>query len=148
MAGWYHRRRPGEDFALIRLKQAFTALKPLPLWEGDREELTLQLKQAERHVTQAGYPEDHLDTLYRHENCQITGWAQRAVPSHRCDTLPGDSGSPLMLYTLTGWRLIAIQSSAPLTKDRYRADNRALAITAIRDQLTQLSAGERNKPAP
>lgn len=84
MAGWYHRRRPGEDFALIRLKQAFTALKPLPLWEGDREELTLQLKQAERHVTQAGYPEDHLDTLYRHENCQITGWAQSAVPSHRC----------------------------------------------------------------
>lgn len=53
-----------------------------------------------------------------------------------------------MLYTLTGWRLIAIQSSAPLTKDRYRADNRALAITAIRDQLTQLSAGEWNKPAP
>lgn len=69
----------GEDFALIRLKRAFTALKPLQLWEGDREELTLQLKQAERHVTQAGYPEDHLDTLYRHENCQITGWAQRAV---------------------------------------------------------------------
>lgn len=138
----------GEDFALIRLKRAFTALKPLPLWEGDREELTLQLKQAERHVTQAGYPEDHLDTLYRHENCQITGWAQRAVLSHRCDTLPGDSGSPLMLYTLTGWRLIAIQSSAPLAKDRYRADNRALAITAIREQLTQLSAGERDKPTP
>lgn len=115
---------------------------------SDREELTLQLKQAERHVTQAGYPEDHLDTLYRHENCQITGWAQRAVLSHRCDTLPGDSGSPLMLYTLTGWRLIAIQSSAPLAKDRYRADNRALAITAIREQLTQLSAGERDKPTP
>lgn len=138
----------GEDFALIRLTRPFNALKPLPLWEGDREELTLQLKQAERHVTQAGYPEDHLDTLYRHENCQITGWAQRAVLSHRCDTLPGDSGSPLMLYTLTGWRLIAIQSSAPLAKDRYRADNRALAITAIREQLKQLSARRQDTTAP
>lgn len=137
----------GYDFALIRLKQAIPALTPLPLWQGDRQELSLQLKQAGRRVTQAGYPEDHLDTLYRHANCQITGWAQDAVLSHRCDTLPGDSGSPLMLYTLSGWRLIAIQSSAPLPADRYRADNRALAITAIGTALQTLSKGEAAKAA-
>ncbi|NDL62355.1 trypsin-like serine peptidase [Acerihabitans arboris] len=126
------------DFALIRLTKAFKKIKPLPLWQGDHQELTLQLKQADRQVTQAGYPEDHLDTLYRHQNCQVTGWAQTEVLSHRCNTLPGDSGSPLMLYTLTGWRLIAIQSSAPLPKDRYRADNRALAVTAIEGELLSL----------
>lgn len=132
------------DFALIRLTKTFKKIKPLPLWQGDHQELTLQLKQANRQVTQAGYPEDHLDTLYRHQDCQITGWAQTEVLSHRCNTLPGDSGSPLMLHTLTGWRLIAIQSSAPLGKDRYRADNRALAVTAIQDELLSLAETARD----
>ncbi len=137
------------DFALIRLTKVFKKIKPLPLWQGDTQELTLQLKQANRQVTQAGYPEDHLDTLYRHQNCQVTGWAQTAVLSHRCNTLPGDSGSPLMLYTLTGWRLIAIQSSAPLPKDRYRADNRALAVTAIGNELQALAIDSREtRPKP
>ncbi|WP_413738830.1 trypsin-like serine peptidase [Sodalis sp. RH21] len=137
------------DFALIRLTKVFKKIKPLPLWQGDTQELTLQLQQANRQVTQAGYPEDHLDTLYRHQNCQVTGWAQTAVLSHRCNTLPGDSGSPLMLYTLTGWRLIAIQSSAPLPKDRYRADNRALAVTAIGNELQALAIDSREtRPNP
>ncbi|TCV99839.1 trypsin-like serine peptidase [Biostraticola tofi] len=129
------------DFALIKLNSAFTDIKPLPLWQGDQAELSIQLKQASRRVTQAGYPEDHLLQLYRHQNCQITGWAQKGVLSHRCNTLPGDSGSPLMLFTMTGWRLIAIQSSAPLPKDRYRADNRALAVTGIHDALLTLANG-------
>ncbi len=127
------------DFALIRLSKPFKKIAPLPLWQGDRQQLTAQLKQANRLVTQAGYPEDHLDTLYIHQDCQITGWAQTAVLSHRCNTLPGDSGSPLMLNTPAGWQLIAIQSSAPLAKDRYRADNRALAVTAIRSELLSLA---------
>ena len=63
----------------------------------------------------------------------MTGWAQQGVLSHQCDTLPGDSGSPLLLKTADGWQLIAIQSSAPAAKDRYRADNRALAVPGIRE---------------
>jgi V8-like Glu-specific endopeptidase len=66
-------------------------------------------------VTQSGYPVDHLDTLYTHTDCIVTGWAQTSV-SHQCDTLPGDSGSPLMLKTDNGWQLIGVQSSAPAAK--------------------------------
>jgi len=134
------------DFALIRLSKPFKKINPLPLWQGDRQALTQQLKGADRLVTQAGYPEDHLETLYVHQDCQITGWAQTAVLSHRCNTLPGDSGSPLMLNTLAGWQLVAIQSSAPSAKDRYRADNRALAVTAIRSALLSL-AGDTDRAA-
>nr|WP_315288950.1 serine protease [Serratia proteamaculans] len=131
------------DFALIRLKDKKTLpIKPLPLWQGDSKALTLALKQAKRLITQAGYPGDHLDDLYSHQNCKVTGWAQQGVLSHQCDTLPGDSGSPLLLKTADGWRLIAIQSSAPAAKDRYRADNRALAVTGIRDALNALAAGK------
>ena len=42
-------------------------ITPLPLFEGDKAALTAALKAAGRKVTQAGYPEDHLDTLYSHK---------------------------------------------------------------------------------
>ncbi|WJV68805.1 serine protease [Pectobacteriaceae bacterium CE70] len=127
------------DYALIRLKQTPPNIKPLPLWSGSLEALKIALAQAHQHVTQAGYPEDHQETLYRHQNCLITGWVHKAVMSHRCDTLPGDSGSPLMLKTPNGWVLMGIQSSAPDASARNQADNRAVAVTAIRQQLETLS---------
>ena len=131
------------DFALVRLTDPNIALPitPLPLWEGTRDQLTAVLKENGRKITQAGYPEDHLDDLYSHQDCLITGWAQPGVLSHRCDTLPGDSGSPLLLKTNDKWSLIGIQSSAPAAQDRYLADNRALAVPAIRDALNKLSSG-------
>lgn len=127
------------DFGLIVLRNPPSGITPLPLFEGDKAALTAALKSAGRKVTQAGYPEDHLDTLYSHQNCEVTGWAQTSVMSHQCDTLPGDSGSPLMLHTDDGWQLIGVQSSAPAAKDRWRADNRAISVTGFRDRLDQLS---------
>ena len=127
------------DFGLIVLRNPPSGITPLPLFEGDKAALTAALKAAGRKVTQAGYPEDHLDTLYSHQNCEVTGWAQTSVMSHQCDTLPGDSGSPLMLHTDDGWQLIGVQSSAPAAKDRWRADNRAISVTVFRDRLDQLS---------
>ncbi|WP_369787993.1 serine protease [Rouxiella sp. WC2420] len=132
------------DFALVRITDTKHKLpiKPLPLWQGTRDELTAALKANGRKVTQAGYPEDHLDDLYSHQDCLITGWAQPGVMSHRCDTLPGDSGSPLLLKQNGKWTLIGIQSSAPAAQDRYLADNRALAVPAIRDALVELSGNQ------
>lgn len=127
------------DFGLIVLRNPPSGIVPVPLFAGSRSELTAALKQAGRRVTQAGYPEDHLETLYSHSDCLITGWAQKTVLSHQCDTLPGDSGSPLMLKVNGDWQLIAVQSSAPAPKDRYLADNRAIAVTAFRDSLEELA---------
>lgn len=129
------------DFGLIVLRYPPSGITPLPLFTGDKAELTAALKAAGRKVTQSGYPVDHLDSLYSHEDCTVTGWAQSSVLSHQCDTLPGDSGSPLLLKTDAGWQLIAVQSSAPAAKDRWRADNRAIAVTGFRDKLEALAAG-------
>lgn len=126
------------DFGLIVLRYPPSGITPLPLFDGDRDALTAALKASERKVTQSGYSQDHLDALYSHHDCIVTGWAQDTVLSHQCDTLPGDSGSPLMLHTDKGWQLIAVQSSAPAAKDRWRADNRAIAVTGFRDKLEAL----------
>lgn len=128
-----------DDFGLIVLRNPPSAITPLPLFTGDQADLTAALKTADRKVTQAGYPEDHLDNLYSHQDCIVTGWAQKSVLSHQCDTLPGDSGSPLMLHTENGWQLIGVQSSAPAAKDRWRADNRAISVTGFREKLEQLA---------
>ncbi|MCV9877571.1 trypsin-like serine peptidase [Brenneria izbisi] len=132
-------RAAPRDYALIRLKQTPPGIVPLPMWSGDRQSLIVALHQNQQRVTQAGYPEDHPTMLYRHQDCRVTGWVQPAILSHQCDTLPGDSGSPLMLRTVSGWLLIAIQSSAPAPGDRDRADNRAVSVTAIRQQLKMLA---------
>ncbi|WP_168400789.1 trypsin-like serine peptidase [Erwinia amylovora] len=127
------------DFGLIVLHNPPSGIAPLPLFSGSRQDLTSALKESGRQITQAGYPEDHLDTLYAHNDCMVTGWAQKAVLSHQCDTLPGDSGSPLLLKVNGEWKLIGVQSSAPAAKDRYLADNRAIAVTAFRDSLDALA---------
>ncbi|WP_072568363.1 MULTISPECIES: trypsin-like serine peptidase [unclassified Enterobacter] len=127
------------DFGLIVLRYPPSGITPLPLFTGDREALTAALKTTGRHVTQSGYPQDHLDALYSHKDCVVTGWAQTSVLSHQCDTLPGDSGSPLMIQTDTGWQLIGVQSSAPAAKDRWRADNRAISVTGFREKLSELA---------
>ena len=132
-------RAAPSDFALIVLHNAPQGITPVPLFEGSKQRLNDALQAEGRKVTQAGYPEDHLDDLYAHSNCLVTGWAQTSVLSHQCHTLPGDSGSPLMLKTPDGWRIIAVQSSAPAAKDRYRADNRAISVTGFRDKLAELS---------
>ncbi len=129
------------DFGLIILHNPPSGITPLPLFAGDKDDLTAALKTADRKVTQSGYPEDHLDDLFTHSNCLVTGWAQSTVLSHQCDTLPGDSGSPLMIELNGEWQLIAVQSSAPAAKDRYRADNRAISVTGFRNRLQAL-AGE------
>ncbi|PIJ48585.1 serine protease [Erwinia sp. OLTSP20] len=128
------------DYGLVILRNPPSGITPLPLFDGTRAALSDALKAAGRKVTQAGYPEDHLDTLFAHSGCLVTGWAQKNVLSHRCDTLPGDSGSPMLIKTGDSWQIVAIQSSAPAAADRYRADNRAIAITAFRDNLQQLAA--------
>lgn len=128
------------DFGVIMLRNPPGGITPLPLFSGDKAALITALKASDRKVTQAGYPEDHLDSLYSHNDCLVTGWAQNTVLSHQCDTLPGDSGSPLMLKTADGWQLIGVQSSAPAAEDRWRADNRALSVTGFRDKLETLIA--------
>lgn len=60
------------DFGLIVLRYPPSGITPLPLFEGDKAALTAALKTADRKVTQSGYPEDHLDTLYSHQDCLIT----------------------------------------------------------------------------
>lgn len=127
------------DYAIVVLHNPPSAITPIPIFTGSRNQLVANLKQTNNVVTQAGYPADNLDKLYAHQGCKVTGWSQTAVLSHQCDTLPGDSGSPLLIGSGDDWQVIAVQSSAPAPEDRYRADNRAIAVSSFNSKLPALA---------
>jgi protease YdgD len=69
--------------------------------------------------------------MMAHKNCLATEMHSDGRLGHRCDTLPGDSGSPMLASINGKTTIIAIQSSAPNARDRYRADNMSLSAPAF-----------------
>jgi protease YdgD len=131
------------DYAFVRLAEPIgRTLGSLPVIDGDRATLETRLTGARWRVTQAGYPIDDPSHLTVHEQCRATRLLADGRLSHRCDTLPGDSGSPLLLIDAAGKAtIIALQSSAPDARDRHRADNMALSVPAFRTALERFLTG-------
>ena len=125
------------DVALLHLSSPINDIPAVPIWQQDKTRLLAQLANHQQQVTQAGYPLDHLDTLLAHINCPVIRLNAQGMLEHRCDTLPGDSGSPLLLATPQGWRVVGVQSSAPSAKVRQQENNLALALTSINKQLAR-----------
>jgi len=138
------------DYAFVRLaKPIGRTLGYLPLIDGDRATLQTRLADARWRVTQAGYPIDDPSHLTMHEQCRAIRLLPDGRLSHRCDTLPGDSGSPLLLIDGAGKAtIVALQSSAPDASDRHLADNMALSVPAFRSALERfLADGQPARPA-
>ena len=92
------------DFGLIVLRYAPSGITPILLFPGSKADLTAALKAADRKVTQSGYPEDHLDNLYSHQDCIVTGWAQNSVLSHQCGTCQRQQLAAAAENHLDGWQ--------------------------------------------
>lgn len=116
------------DYAFIRLSEPLgNTYGYLPVFQGSRAALNTELARIRHRMVHVGYPEDTQGIMMAHKSCLATTMHGDGRLGHRCDTLPGDSGSP-MLATINGKTMvIAIQSSAPNARDRYRADNMALS---------------------
>lgn len=127
------------DFAILLLSKPLNDIVPLRLFDGDVAQLLTALQAQQMRVTLAGYPADHPDQLWVHTDCLSTQLTRAGTLAHRCNSLPGNSGSPLLILHRNQWQLIAIQSSAPLAKERHVADNQAVTIPAILQRIKQLS---------
>lgn len=77
----------------IGLKSGWFGVKPL-----DRLSLK-RLLDMETPFVQAGYSKDKKRELTAHINCPFEGFAKGlALLVHRCDAVPGDSGSPIFYF--------------------------------------------------
>jgi len=124
------------DYAFIRLAEPLgNTYGFLPVFSGSRADLSTVLAKNGKRMTHVGYPEDTQGIMMAHKQCLATVMHNDGRLEHRCDTLPGDSGSP-MLATIGGKTMvIAIQSSAPNARDRYRADNMYLVAPTFNAAL-------------
>lgn len=121
------------DIAWLKLKLVDgMAPDPMPLYSGNHiDDLQTRLGQYASRVIQAGYAHDHNQVLTAHKGCLVTGVVDDNTLEHQCDTLSGDSGSPLWLETEKGPLLIAVQSAAPDWFNRDKADNTAVTVIQL-----------------
>jgi hypothetical protein len=98
------------DWALIRLKSDL-GLKAVPVVSLSKE--ALAEAGAARQVARAGYSADRKYMLSVQQGCAVTvADATPALLTHRCDSLPGDSGSPILVLRNDEALLIGITSGA------------------------------------
>lgn len=132
------------DFAFLRLARPIgNTYGFMPVYAKDADQLDADLEMIGNKVTQAGYPSDTDDIMMAHKDCKTTGFYEDGRLAHRCDTLEGDSGSPLFARIGNTLQLIAIQSSAPVPAQRDLDDNYAVPAPLFYTQLTRFIAGKR-----
>ena len=104
------------DWAIITLQDAIN-LKPIPLRSFHRVDLPNAGETGE--IARAGYSADRPFLLSIHRGCS----AKIDVPRpqslvHRCDSMPGDSGSPILLLqgetaSVIGIHIVSMQDFEP-----------------------------------
>lgn len=126
------------DSSVAHLDVTFLRLaKPFPLTTGhfllapsERNAYLRLINALGWKATQSGYPGDQDARQLAHPNCRLTRLNPNQTLLHRCDTLEGDSGSPIFALVNGKPMLLAIQSSAPDAKMRHLADNIAVSVPA------------------
>jgi protease YdgD len=90
-------------------------------------------------VSQAGYSRDHPDRLTAHVGCPIVEHLDNHTIFHQCDTIEGDSGSPLFVKMGEGYRVVGVMSA--IYRDMYEEFDRSMAVDgrAFYDEFVRYS---------
>jgi protease YdgD len=95
-----------KDWAIITLDQSL-ALRPV----GWRVANDGDLVNSGGKIVRAGYGADRPYLLSMHRGCSVMPGPQPRVIAHRCDSMPGDSGSPILWIDGESAVVIAIHTA-------------------------------------
>ena len=146
-ADWLMNEADGSDFALVHLADPIGEVTG---WMdvgvlGDGE-IAAIATGAGPEVLQGGYSFDQDGVLTAHLGCGPVEIADGARLIHQCDTLMGDSGSPIFVEDEGGYRVIGIES---YTEPRPReAHDRNVATYAERILVEMRALGHGARVAP
>ena len=95
------------DWALLELEKPLGhAAGWLGLAHLDRAALA-DLESGRSHLLQAGYRAGRAHAITTNGRCRFRGWfAERRSFAHDCATYPGDSGSPILLFSGSHFRAV------------------------------------------
>ncbi|POA99819.1 serine protease [Chromobacterium sinusclupearum] len=130
------------DFAFVRLAKALGVQQGvIPVFAGNSAQLKQLLNERKWTITQGGYPVDDQRHLRVHNHCQATALRADGRLTHRCDTLEGNSGSPIFAIDGQGRAtIVAVQSSAPPASRRKLEDNMSVSAPVFSQALRDFIA--------
>jgi protease YdgD len=129
------------DWALVRLEAALS-IKPVPVKAILASAAAQELGGGE--IARAGYSADRRYLLSVHRGC-AAALGQGGTMLNRCDALPGDSGSPLLLLRGDEAFIIGLSTGAQHMK---RADTGYVAVTGLGPAATAFEAAVAKALAP
>ncbi|HET6469056.1 MAG TPA: trypsin-like serine protease [Geminicoccaceae bacterium] len=104
---------PTRDWAVLELERPIDGagvLRPVPIAPTDLVERAVA---EHRPLARAGYRRDRQHALSRSPACRPLGLARGGrLLVHDCAAGQGDSGSPILILTETGWAVLAVHTAA------------------------------------
>ena len=94
-------------------------------------------------VNQAGYSADIPQMLSGHLGCHISGYHADGWLEHDCDTVPGDSGSPLLIQNGRQAYVVAVASAVECPLDGQTPRNTAVDARAFYQAYRQMLRNSR-----
>lgn len=98
----------------------------LPLYPVSVRELAQAVAGDWAPISQAGYSHDHADRLTAHVGCSLVEHLTNHTVFHECDTIEGDSGSPLFAEIDGEYRVLGVMSA--IYRDARARFDRSLAV--------------------
>ena len=97
-----------DDWAVLELARPIVGVAPLSVFDSGLEEM----RPGEVVLTRIGYSRDRPHLPMRVRNCHLLARAFGGILLvHDCDATYGDSGSPLLVRTPSGYRVLGVQSA-------------------------------------
>jgi protease YdgD len=110
-AGWLADEANGTDFAFVYLAEPIgDQVGWMDVTGLSQAEIAAYGSGAGPDILQAGYSFDHDGVMTGHLDCAFVEVAPDSTLIHQCDTLEGDSGSPLFVVEGDRYRIIGIES--------------------------------------
>ncbi|MBF9031061.1 trypsin-like serine protease [Rhodobacterales bacterium HKCCE3408] len=148
--GWQQSEAEGTDFAFLFLAEPIGEqigwMEVGPLSDDEVSDIVSGAGPA---VMQGGYSRDQHEVLTVNLHCPILGILPQNRVSHQCDTLQGDSGSPLFIESDDGFRIIGVESHTLFQPEAEWDLNVAMYAEGVAAEFATLSndgAGMSSRP--
>jgi protease YdgD len=145
--GWLAGEQEGMDFAFVYLADPIgdrvgwmdvTGLSP--------EEIAAYRSGNGPEILQAGYSYDQQGVMTGHIGCPFVEIGPDSTLVHQCDTLQGDSGSPLFIEGEGRYRIIGIESHTNSQPREQYDQNVAMYADYIMAEMRALASGQTGVP--
>ncbi len=147
--GYLNGEQEGTDYAFLYLDQPLgDQLGWMDVGVLTPEEISALQAGGGPDILQAGYSYDQQGTLTGNLDCPFIEVAPQNVLVHQCDTLQGDSGSPLFIQDGDRYRIIGVESRTDPRPNEEYDRNVAMYVDYVVRELATIGQGGAPAAAP